>query len=368
MDELQAAASPILTAGVRDGAALGAETAATQHGLLTGPGGPLPELAAGVSGAPAAFEVQNIIAARISGDAARTRVPLSNRLYDRLTEVRESGGQVVASSIRAREGIFETAERFIAENRDAMRVPVPSYVSDLQSAARLAIDTGDRSVLEDAIGAHQRQLDRLGRLSDRRDGVATLRQSARQFVYDLRRTQPHQLERILARHIEDRAQFMAQRIARHETAEAHRAAYLAGVQPRPYVAAVRWTLSSAHPFPDVCDLFANQDLHGLGPGGYPKDAVPETPHPNCLCLTQAIVDPNAFERELAAARGQPEPPRPWESGTTQSAEEWLAQQPERFQRQLLGPTRAAIFADPRDRRSVIDSQGRPIPVGAIRPR
>ncbi len=37
---------------------------------------------------------------------------------------------------------------------------------------------------------------------------------------------------------------------------------------------IQWKLSSAHPCYDICDLYANADLYGLGKGIFPKDKVP----------------------------------------------------------------------------------------------
>lgn len=92
-----------------------------------------------------------------------------------------------------------------------------------------------------------------------------------------------------------------------------------------------------------CDLLANQNLYGLGPGGYPPDAVPRTPHPSCLCSQTAIIDEQHFERELAELEGTEPPPETWNVGGEQTAAEWLATQPEALQRQLLGPTRLNVF-------------------------
>src|SRR5690606_3258478 len=115
-----------------------------------------------------------------------------------------------------------------------------------------------------------------------------------------------------------------------------------------------------HPRPDICDLYANQNLYGLGPGGYPPDAVPSTPHPNCLCVRVAIVDRFHTRRELARLNGEPEPPREWEVGGHETAAEWLARQPEEFQRELLGKTRYEVFR--REPERVITAGGEPLPV------
>lgn len=48
--------------------------------------------------------------------------------------------------------------------------------------------------------------------------------------------------------------------------------------------AYKWSLSSRHPVDDICDMYAEADLYGLGKGVFPKDAAPVNPaHPHCLC-------------------------------------------------------------------------------------
>ena len=108
-----------------------------------------------------------------------------------------------------------------------------------------------------------------------------------------------------------------------------------------------------------CDLLANQNLHGLGPGGYPADSVPPTPHPNCTCTQTAIIDQDHFERELAQLDGTPPPRESWNVGGFSSAGDWLSRQSEETQMEILGPTRLAAFRD--DPSRVLD------PGGAIRP-
>lgn len=63
---------------------------------------------------------------------------------------------------------------------------------------------------------------------------------------------------------------------------------------------VRWRLSQRHPKTDICDLHANVDRYGLGPGIYPKAQAPLPPsHPHCFCTLTPVVDlpPNAKARE-----------------------------------------------------------------------
>ncbi len=337
-----------------------------QHLQLTGPGGPMHSPGAATMPSGLAVEQQQRIRdATENGQFARDHVPLSSRLYRNLDEVGQDAGRIARSSIAAREGVFRASEQFLEANRESINVPIPRYTQELIDAARTSLDRGDQQYLERAIEKYADQMERLGEGRDRREGLTTLRSTVRQFAADLRRATPQNIDAIVARHVEDRAQIIARRIMRTETAEAHRQAFRASVAASPYTMGFRWKLSPAHPRADVCDLFANQNLHDLGPGGYPKDRVPETPHPNCLCSHEAIVDEHFFRRQVAERTGQAHPARPWVDTNRQTAEEWLAQQPERFRLELLGPTRASIFDDPTDDRRVIDVRGVPIPVGRV---
>jgi hypothetical protein len=91
----------------------------------------------------------------------------------------------------------------------------------------------------------------------------------------------------------------ARRISRSEMASAYHEADVEASRRSPSVKGVRWTLSSAHPQTDECDVLAEQDAYGLGPGIYPPDKVPSLPHPNCKCSTRMeLWDPSEFGNEL----------------------------------------------------------------------
>lgn len=50
------------------------------------------------------------------------------------------------------------------------------------------------------------------------------------------------------------------------------------------VVTYQWKLGSGHPAEDICDMYADAELYGLGKGVFPKDAAPVNPaHPHCLC-------------------------------------------------------------------------------------
>lgn len=84
--------------------------------------------------------------------------------------------------------------------------------------------------------------------------------------------------------IEEKGRYIAERIARTETARARYDAFIARYGNDDSVAAYQWKLGSRHPAEDICDMYAHADLYGLGRGVFPKDRAPVNPaHPHCLC-------------------------------------------------------------------------------------
>lgn len=57
----------------------------------------------------------------------------------------------------------------------------------------------------------------------------------------------------------------------------------------PVVKATKWNLSGRHSVPDICDVFAESDIFGLGSGVYPTANVPGNPHPFCACNTTSVI-------------------------------------------------------------------------------
>lgn len=95
--------------------------------------------------------------------------------------------------------------------------------------------------------------------------------------------------------------YRARLVAQTEINRAHRHAYERQTREFDFVKGMQWHLSKSHPRPDICDTYAEQDLHGLGPGGYPFDKMPPNrpAHPGCICFDTAILDDEALDKEAA---------------------------------------------------------------------
>lgn len=305
--------------------------------------------------------------------------------------------QVVAS-VRAGESTARVAERLLDVGNPA--VELPRHVRQLEKAARVALASGDRNVYLQAVDRWKGTIERLGSVASgdfsvraatqqlasdlgelrvrptrergelRRAAVraqasgdrAAFQEATRRLAADLQAAKAKQIDNIIDRWTLERARHQARTIARTETVDAYRDQYRRQGNEQPYVIGYRWVLSPRHPRADVCDVLASQDLDGLGPGGYLPESVPSTPHPSDLCSQVAIMDSQYFRRQVAAAKGLPEPDKPWLSGKRENGQEWLAKQPEKTQRELLGPTRLDAM---KRGQKVLNRDGTPIPVHKV---
>jgi hypothetical protein len=109
----------------------------------------------------------------------------------------------------------------------------------------------------------------------------------------LKSVEPNEAARAMkeARDILWRTRMIARSEINNGNTEAHRMSMLGS----PVVALVKWRLSGRHAglpsSPDVCDVVAFRDIHGLGPGIYHIGTCPPQLHPNCGCRRQAILRP-----------------------------------------------------------------------------
>jgi len=84
--------------------------------------------------------------------------------------------------------------------------------------------------------------------------------------------------------------YNALRLAATEINNAYREsmALLNGRSPVTY--GLKWHLSASHPILDICDVWADSDLYGMGPGVYPSAAIP-IDHPGGKCYFTDVLRP-----------------------------------------------------------------------------
>ena len=328
MRRLVIKALPLIEDDVRLGVTLGTETARAQF-------------IAAYSGAPVmpAFatsaEQMALAGARLRGDLYVDKIPLSKRLWNNAAQTSTGLTKEIQSALRAGESMEAIAKTIMRKSPPAIQMP--KYIAEIQEAAKDAARLGQPNLLTDAVKKYQRQIDKLGSSAG---PLFDARANTRRFLTDVRGATEKQIDEHARRYVNEKARQHAVTVARTETIHSYRDGYYKSVKGKPWNKGIRWNLGDSHPKPDICDVLANQDVHGLGPGGYPMSAIPENPHPNCMCYQTAIIDRDHFKRQQAKRDGKRQPPKRWESGKKQTGSQWLRTKSERYQRDVLGPTRA----------------------------
>lgn len=158
---------------------------------------------------------------------------------------------------------------------------IPEFMTKLY---RLSAGEGYRDISYRAeLRRIQSQLNRMNSPS--------LRVAYHQLVKAIDTRNDEALQKAIYMATQERTRYFAERIARTELRRAYIDGFLAKYDNDPTVVAYKWRMSSAHPVFDICDVYANADLYGLGKGVYPKDKVPLLPaHPHCLCYLMPVRD------------------------------------------------------------------------------
>lgn len=98
------------------------------------------------------------------------------------------------------------------------------------------------------------------------------------------------LEKVLKVAFYERNRYLANRIAQTEIHRAQAAQIAREIMDDEQIGFVQYRMSSTHKIKDICDLRAQLDAYGLGPGVYPKAEAPLPPlHPFCRCLLRPLL-------------------------------------------------------------------------------
>ena len=288
--------------------------------------------------------MRRIRSQRMNGAFTLDRLPVRARLQRSDARVVDRISRSVESSTRLGESFVQSSQRLMRSTD--ITVALPRHIEEVAQMAR----TAQPGQLQAEI---RRRLEALtaGRIPSHEITADT-----RRFLERVQRTGGADIDDTVRTWVQGRAQNQAMTIARTEGMAAQAQAYVESTQGEEWVKGYRWNLNPAHKRPDVCDVMASQDNYGLGPGGYPPDAVPPLAHPNDLCFFSSIVDDDHFARRRAIRNGEPEPPRPWESGTRQTGRAWLEAQPQAVRESILGRGRSEALSG-RNGSRVVNADG-----------
>lgn len=239
-----------------------------------------------------------------------------------------------------RDAIVETIKEQLKENRHAMQAArklydgynsgqavtrqqgIPKYLQQIVAFARHSdLTDEDRNDLLRQVRRARRQVERLGQGGAPNQALKTAYSELLDAVVN---GSEKALSRSVHTAVEEKSRYVAERIARTEAARAWADGFAEKYMDDDSVVAFQWKLASRHPKFDICDLYAEANLYGLGKGIYPKNATPRLPvHPHCLCHLAPV-----YRSEL---KGKKAVDRLEEGGRA-----WLEKQSLYHRQQILG--------------------------------
>lgn len=284
------------------------------------------EYGAAATGVPRTEAFDSVAAQVLRGRISGRSVAV--QLADVDAHVASEVSRVVSEARRAGDSALQAARRIQGVAGDALQRDVPRYIEELRASVRHAESTTELRATVDAFAR---------RVLPRQNSVAgtpfTVRGASRRLIARIRSSRGADIDAAVREWVEQRAVRRARTIARTEAARAFNEAYLETVRASPDVEALRYMLSSSHPTPDICDVYASQDVDGLGAGIYRQESPPAIPaHPSCICAFSSVL-----RRPDGTETLEPHEPR--------TAADWLASQSSDARRSVLGPTRARIFEE-----------------------
>lgn len=248
-----------------------------------------------------------------------------------------------------RDAIVETIREQLKENRHAMQAArklydgynsgqavtrqqgIPKYLQQIVAFARHSdLTDEDRNDLLRQVRRARRQVERLGQGGAPNQALKTAYSELLDAVVN---GSEKALSRSVHTAVEEKSRYVAERIARTEAARAWADGFAEKYMDDDSVVAFQWKLASRHPKFDICDLYAEANLYGLGKGIYPKNATPRLPvHPHCLCHLAPV-----YRSELKGKKAVDQ--------LEEGGRAWLEKQSMYCRQQILGIQGTKAFAN-----------------------
>lgn len=211
---------------------------------------------------------------------------LSEKLHGADAEMRAAIVKTIREQLKQNQHALKAA-RALYDGYDSgqaviRRQHIPKYLQDVVDFARRSdLTKADQAELLKKVRRARRQVERLGQGGAPNQALKTAYSELLDAVTD---GTEKAITRSVHTAIEEKSRYVAERIARTEAARAWADGFVEKYMDDDTVVAFQWKLSSRHPVFDICNLYAEANLYGLGKGIYPKNATPRLPvHPHCLC-------------------------------------------------------------------------------------
>ena len=219
-----------------------------------------------------------------------TSKAMRNHIINTIKEQLKQGAHAMKSARALYDG-YNTTDNVVRKQM------LPKYLQDVVNFSRRSdLTKNDVIALQKLVRKARRMVDRLAQNGAPNRALKT---SYKELLDAVELCSDKALKRAIRTAVEEKSRYVAERIARTESARAWYQGFLKDTMDDSDVVAYRWVESTRHPTEDICDEYAKVDAYGLGPGIFPKDKAPELPaHPHCLCHYEKV-----YASELERIRG-----------------------------------------------------------------
>lgn len=252
---------------------------------------------------------------------------LSKKIHGAAESMKEAIVETVQNQIRLNKTVRDTAQTLYDGYQYGSVVrqqDLPKYMDDLMRWTRRSRENLTEAETRDLQRAIRKVRAQADELIDDKSTYNHFRTSLRTLLDRIDKGSEKSVQKAISAAIEEKSRYVAERIARTEAARARYDAFIARYGEDDSVAAYKWTLGSRHPVEDICDMYAEADLYGLGKGVFPKDKAPVCPaHPHCLCHYAPV-----YESEIEGRK----PSKDVEA----NGNAWLKRQPLHIRQAILG--------------------------------
>ena len=212
---------------------------------------------------------------------------LSERLHNASSRVKNDVSEAISDAMKKGQDTLATAKAIFdgyGGNSVISKADLPDFLEKLR---KLPIPLPNDEAGKDML---KYQLRKVRRLVEQ-ETTPGLRAAYSELIDAVEKSNTSALNHAIYVATQEKARYHAERIARTERARAYAEGEIARHMDDPDVVAFQWKLSTRHPVVDICDVYANADLYGLGKGIYPKDKFPHLPaHPHCICRIKPIIE------------------------------------------------------------------------------
>ncbi|MEA3346925.1 MAG: ADP-ribosyltransferase [Candidatus Auribacterota bacterium] len=207
---------------------------------------------------------------------------LSQKIHKNTKKMRQIQSATIRTQLKNNAAWGKLAKEFDVATKPA--ADIASHIDNLVAKSKKILPD-DKKALRELKTALNRSKREVSRLAAAGAPTKRLKKAYQNVINKVEDGQIDGLDKAMARAVKAKSRYNAERLARTEMANAYGEGFKYRLGQDEDATGYKVSLSSRHPKYDICDFHTKADLHGGGPGAYPKGKGPRYSfHPHCSCV------------------------------------------------------------------------------------